>query len=64
MLQPMVAEWATLYAHELQETSATVQSAEQMTTDLPARISGAQQVADVIYHRWLAPLLAEQEPDR
>jgi GMP synthase-like glutamine amidotransferase len=64
MLQPMVAEWATLYAHELQETSATVQSAEQMTADLPTRISGAQQVADIIYERWLSPLLAEQEPDR
>ena len=55
----MVAEWAALYAHELQETSTTVQSAEQMTTDLPAKIAAAQQVADHIYQHWLAPLLAE-----
>ena len=56
MLPPMVAEWAALYAHELQETSMTVQSAEQMTTNLSARIAEAQQVADVIYERWLSPL--------
>jgi GMP synthase-like glutamine amidotransferase len=59
MLPPMVAEWAARYAHELQETSATVQSAAQMTTNLSVRIAEAQQVADVIYERWLAPLLAE-----
>jgi hypothetical protein len=53
----MVAEWAALYAHELQETSATVQSAAQMTTKLSARIAAARQVADVIYERWLSPLL-------
>ena len=60
MLPPMVAEWAALYAHELQQTSATVQSAEQMTADLPARIGAAQHVADRLYQRWLAPLLEER----
>ena len=57
MLTPMVSEWATLYAHELEETGSTVQSAEQMTTDLPARINAAQQFADQLYRRWLTPLL-------
>jgi len=57
MLTPMVSEWATLYAHELEETGSTVQSAEQMTTDLPARIDAAQQFADQLYRRWLTPLL-------
>ena len=56
MMPPMVAEWAALYAHELQETSTTVQSAEQMTADLPEKIAAAQQVADQIYQHWLAPL--------
>ena len=60
MMPPMVTEWAALYAHELQETSTTVQSAEQMTTNLSARILEAQQVADIIYERWLSPLLAER----
>jgi GMP synthase-like glutamine amidotransferase len=57
MLTPMVSEWATLYAHELEETGSTVQSAEQMTADLPARIDAAQQFADQLYRRWLTPLL-------
>jgi GMP synthase-like glutamine amidotransferase len=60
MMPPMVTEWAALYAHELQETSTTVQSAEQMTTNLSARILEAQQIADIIYERWLSPLLAER----
>ncbi|MDX2457763.1 MAG: type 1 glutamine amidotransferase [Gammaproteobacteria bacterium] len=59
MLPPMVAEWAALYAHELQQPSTTVQTAEQMSADLPARIAAAQHVADSIYQHWLAPLLAE-----
>jgi len=59
MQPPMVSEWAALYAHEIQETSATVQSAEQMAMDLPARIAEAQRVADVMYQQWLTPLLEE-----
>ena len=58
MMEPMVSEWAALYEHELQQTGNSVQSAAQMTTDLPARISAAQQVADHVYLRWLAPLLS------
>ena len=57
MLEPMVGEWAALYAHELQQTGATVQSAEQMAKNLPARINAAQQVADQLYRRWLDPLI-------
>ena len=57
MLTPMVSEWATLYGHELEETGSTVQSAAQMTADLPARIDAAQQFADQLYRRWLTPLL-------
>ena len=59
MLEPMVGEWAALYAHEIQHSSPTVQSAEQMTADLPARIAAARHVADSVYERWLAPLLAD-----
>lgn len=59
MTLPMVGEWAALYEHELQETSATVQSAAQMTADLPARIAAARHVADSVYQRWLTPLLAD-----
>ena len=58
MTAPMVSEWAALYKDELQEISATVQSAEQMTEHLNERIRAAQQVADKLYQRWLAPVLA------
>jgi GMP synthase-like glutamine amidotransferase len=57
MTAPMVSEWAALYQDELQEVTATVQSAAQMTTQLSARISAAQQVADRLYQRWLQPVL-------
>jgi len=57
MTAPMVSEWAALYKDELQEVTATVQSAEQMTARLADRISAAQQVADRLYQRWLAPVL-------
>ena len=59
MMEPIVSEWAARYQHELQQTGNSVQSATQMTTDLPEKISAAQQVADHVYERWLSPLLSE-----
>jgi GMP synthase-like glutamine amidotransferase len=56
MTAPMVGEWAELYQHELDDPAASVQSREQMTADLDARIAAAQQVADILYGRWLARL--------
>ena len=56
MQAPMVSEWATLYQDEIRESTATVQSAEEMTTDLTARIAAAQAVADPLYSAWLARL--------
>ena len=57
MTSPMVAEWASLYRDELENTANTVQSAEEMTANLDARIAAAQRVADELYRRWLRPLL-------
>jgi GMP synthase-like glutamine amidotransferase len=57
MTAPMVSEWAALYKDELQPVTATVQSEEQMTAGLPARIRAAQQVADRLYQRWLAAVI-------
>ncbi len=58
MEAPMVAEWAALYNDEIKHPSATVQSAAEMTADLDRRIAGAQQVADMLYERWLKLLPA------
>ena len=57
MTAPMVREWAQLYQDELADTSPAVQSVEQLTADLEQRVAGAQQAADILYRRWLAPLL-------
>ena len=56
MTAPMVSEWSTLYQDELENPSASVQSAQQMTEGLEQRITEAQQVADILYQRWLEPL--------
>jgi GMP synthase-like glutamine amidotransferase len=57
MTAAMVGEWASRYRNELDNAAITVQSQEEMTTNLDARIATAQQVADRLYLRWLRPLL-------
>ena len=57
MTAPMVSEWSTLYKDELDNPSPSVQSAQQMTEGLEQRIVEAQQAADILYKRWLQPLL-------
>jgi len=56
MQVPMVTEWATLYRDEIEQPTATVQSAADMKEGLAARIQAAQAVADTLYRRWLAGL--------
>jgi GMP synthase-like glutamine amidotransferase len=56
MTAPMVQEWSTLYAHELDNPAPGVQSAAQMTANLNSDIAAAQLAADVLYRRWLEPL--------
>jgi len=57
MTAPMVREWSTLYKDELDNPAPSVQSAQQMTERLEQRIAEAQRVADVLYLRWLEPIL-------
>lgn len=58
MQAPMVSEWASLYADEIGQPTATIQSAGEMTAHLEKRIAAAQRVADGLYERWLAQLPA------
>lgn len=53
----MVPEWATLYADQIAQPTETVQSAQELTTDLDQRIQDLKQIADKIYARWLQGLL-------
>ena len=65
MTAPMVREWASLYATELDDPAPSVQSAAQLTAGLDERIAAAQQIADRLYQRWLQPLLRrDTEPER
>ena len=57
MTEDMVREWAQLYAHEIGQPSATVQSASEMTRDIDQRIAALQLQADCLYRRWLRPLI-------
>ncbi len=50
---PMVDEWSKLYAAEITEPTDTVQSRDTMIGDLETRLHEAQQVASVLYNRWL-----------
>jgi GMP synthase-like glutamine amidotransferase len=57
MTAAMVSEWAERYQGELDDPAPGVQSREQMTAGLEARIAGAQQTAEMLYGRWLGQLL-------
>ncbi len=57
MTAELVRTWTQEYQDELQSPSETVQSPEEITRDLEERIPRLQRVADVLYARWLRPLL-------
>jgi len=56
MTADMVREWARTGGDEIAQTSPTVQSAAQMTTDLDARVKRLQAMADKFYDRWIKGL--------
>jgi GMP synthase-like glutamine amidotransferase len=60
MTTAMVREWCDLNRHELEEPTGAVQTASAMTHELDTRIRAAQQVADVLYARWLQPVLRQR----
>lgn len=49
----MVREWARLYAGEIAQPTATIQSETQMLDDLDARVVRLQTIADKLYAHWL-----------
>lgn len=57
MTAPMVREWSDLYQHEIAHPGGAVQSAAAITDDLDTRIAAAHQAADLLYTKWLEPLL-------
>jgi GMP synthase-like glutamine amidotransferase len=57
MTTSMVSEWATLYKDELAQPSETVQSYENMISGLEEKVKNLQSAANVLYRRWLDPIL-------
>ncbi len=55
MLADMVPVWATQYADEIAEPTATIQGFDAMTRNLDLRITNLHRVADAIYDVWSKP---------
>lgn len=58
MTADMVRDWAQVGDAEIAKPSATIQSAVQMADRLPERIAQLHQHADLLYTRWLRPILS------
>ena len=58
MTASMVQKWAELDAKLIATATPSIQTWEQMSERLDERISELQHNADLIYQRWLQPLLA------
>lgn len=56
MTPSMVRSWAESGRHEIAVPSDTVQSAQDMTAQLEARIQKLQRAADIVYTRWIQGL--------
>jgi GMP synthase-like glutamine amidotransferase len=56
MTAPMVREWSRRYADQLNEPSASVQTAAAMVENLDARIAGLNTLAERVYSRWIEGL--------
>lgn len=57
MTAEMVIDWATIHADDIATPTATIQTHEQLTTDLENKIATLQAHADKLYQRWLQPLV-------
>ncbi len=53
MTEAMVRKWVASAPEEFVHRSSAVQSAAEITRDLPTRIADLQGVADIVYARWL-----------
>ncbi len=60
MTEALVREWVARFADQLDDGAPTVQSKDLILQGLRERIRHLQAVADVIYARWLRPILAQQ----
>jgi len=57
MTDTMVREWAELYKDELTDPVASVQSQKEIVENLEERVKQLHSTADLLYRRWLQPLI-------
>jgi GMP synthase-like glutamine amidotransferase len=57
MNSEMVTEWAKEYAHELAAPSQSIQSADELTSNVDEKTASINRVADLLYQQWASPLL-------
>ncbi len=61
MTEAMVREWTALYKDELTNPATSVQSQKEIQENVEERVRQLHNVADVLYRRWLQPLVAHQD---
>lgn len=54
----MLSSWLEIHGYDLAPLSASVQSVEEASKNLDERVSAMQQLADVLYDRWLGMVAA------
>ncbi|CAK0752840.1 Glutamine amidotransferase [Gammaproteobacteria bacterium] len=57
MTEDLVRTWVSDNSPEIAEPTETIQAAATMMSQLPSRIEALQSAADLLYHRWLRPLV-------
>ena len=57
MTPEMVIDWATIHADDIAIATDTIQSREQLSSQLKTNITTLQAHADKLYRRWLQPLI-------
>lgn len=61
MTDTMVREWSALYKDELTDPAPSVQSQNEITENLEERTKQRHSAADVLYRRWLQPLMISNQ---
>jgi GMP synthase-like glutamine amidotransferase len=56
MTVPMVEQWVSLYQHELQIQTDSLQSEQQILDNVEIKTGNLQPIANTIYNRWLQGL--------
>jgi len=57
MTPSLVATWIERYPDQIDDSTPSIQSSATMLEDIETRVSGLNRIADLLYARWLRPIL-------